>query len=246
MSWMNLVPGLSQLKAAVELVTGDVEAAEQTTRDFYTKCPGVSHVVGTGVGVVGILADIDDCKNFAAEAIEGGTRTVSDVLDIIPVVGEAKGVVHLLLGDKEGAKRAFKASSVSSLVGLLAGDLDKKFGRRRNILFGDVLELLDDGDAAVIEELRKKCAISLRDAAARERTRFELLRRLESKRRNFEEAFQEGLLTTERESQQTSAATPTANIKAKDELINQLENDRKKINECFDNAARKIEEEFRS
>lgn len=107
MYWIDVVPGLSLIKSTGQMLTGDFEGAGRTTRNFWTKSPGFSHVFGAVAGTVGIVANDQACKDLAVESFNGGNQTASDWLDAIPVVGETKGLIHLLLGDTDGAKKAF-------------------------------------------------------------------------------------------------------------------------------------------
>uniref|UniRef100_A0A914ZD12 Uncharacterized protein n=1 Tax=Panagrolaimus superbus TaxID=310955 RepID=A0A914ZD12_9BILA len=106
MSW---IPGISQLKSAVQLVTGDVEGAAQTQKEFFQRCPVVSQVTSTVQFVAG------DTKG-AVETQKACLRTVSDVADGIPVVGHVKGIAHYVCNDEEGGDRAMKAATRTTAV----------------------------------------------------------------------------------------------------------------------------------
>jgi hypothetical protein len=41
---MNWIPGVSQLKSVVQLVSGDIHGAKKTQQDFIQQCPIVSQV----------------------------------------------------------------------------------------------------------------------------------------------------------------------------------------------------------
>ena len=116
------IPGISQLKSAVQACRGDFEGARETQENFIRKCPGVSHVAGATAGIVGVLADDREALRFAKEAIAGGTKTISDVADGIPVVGHLKGAGHLMFNDRDGAARAVaSANRTTALVGFTIG-----------------------------------------------------------------------------------------------------------------------------
>ena len=78
------IPGVSQLKSAVQLVTGDVDGAKRTAQNFAQECPGVSQLVS----VVQVLAG--DTEG-ASRTQEKCANTMSNVTDGIPVVGHIKG-----------------------------------------------------------------------------------------------------------------------------------------------------------
>ncbi|KAE9550796.1 hypothetical protein FO519_005986 [Halicephalobus sp. NKZ332] len=109
MPGINWIPGISQIKAGLQLVTGDVKGAAQTTEDFFHECPGVSQVTSAAQYVAG------DEKG-ARETWDRGVGTISNVADGIPVVGHAKGIIHHAVGDHEGGNRALNAATRSSVV----------------------------------------------------------------------------------------------------------------------------------
>jgi hypothetical protein len=113
---VDWIPGLSQVKSLVQLACKDPVGAEETQKNFVTKCPGFAHVVG-GVAVgLGLLTKNDKMTKFGMKALKEGTQTVGDLLDAIPVVGHFKGVIHLAAGDDDGATRALNAANRTSVA----------------------------------------------------------------------------------------------------------------------------------
>ena len=101
---MNWLPGVSQLKSIVQLTTFDFEGAVRTQKDFFQQCPIVSQVTA---GVQAMTGH----EELAAKTFAKGIGTLSGVANSIPVVGHAKGLIHLACGDEKGAKNAFKSST---------------------------------------------------------------------------------------------------------------------------------------
>ncbi len=76
----------------------------------------MAHVVG-GVAVgLGLLTNNDKMTKFGRKALKGGTQTVGDLVDAIPVVGHFKGVIHLAAGDDDGATRILNAANRTSVA----------------------------------------------------------------------------------------------------------------------------------
>ncbi|XP_046454114.1 uncharacterized protein LOC124201908 [Daphnia pulex] len=113
---VDWIPVLSQVKSLVQLACKDPVGAEETQKNFVTQCPGLAHVVG-GVAVgLGLLTKNDGMTKFGMKALKGGTQTVGDLVDAIPVVGHLKGVIHLTAGDDDGATRALNAANRTSVA----------------------------------------------------------------------------------------------------------------------------------
>ncbi|CAF0781164.1 unnamed protein product [Adineta steineri] len=104
MAWLDMVPGLSQIKALAQVVTGDTEGASRTMERFATKTPIVSHVVA---GVAKVCGDDETAK----ECWDGANNS----LNALPIVGHAKGVGHYVIGDIKGGNRAMKHATSTSM-----------------------------------------------------------------------------------------------------------------------------------
>ena len=84
MPGIDWIPGVSQIKSTVQLLTGDVDGAARTTRNFLRECPVVSQVTSVAQVIVG---DVDG----AIETQRQCFSTVNNVTNSIPVMGHAKG-----------------------------------------------------------------------------------------------------------------------------------------------------------
>lgn len=90
MPGVDWIPGVSQLKSAVQLITGDVEGAARTQENFAKECPVVSQVTSA---VQVIAGDTDG----ALETQKRCLGTINNVANGIPVVGHVKGkLIHIL------------------------------------------------------------------------------------------------------------------------------------------------------
>ena len=80
------------------------EGARKTQMNFVRQCPVISQSYALGVYLAG---DEKEAQRSQTEFLS----TMSGVVDSLPVVGHAKGVVHYAVGDKEGGDRSMKAAS---------------------------------------------------------------------------------------------------------------------------------------
>jgi hypothetical protein len=104
---MNWIPGVSQLKSVVQLVSGDIDGAKKTQQDFIQQCPVVSQVTS-------IVQLVSGDESGALETQKKCLGTINSAANSIPGVGHVKGFVHYAVGDKEGATDAIKASTRST------------------------------------------------------------------------------------------------------------------------------------
>ncbi|XP_012279076.1 uncharacterized protein LOC105698984 [Orussus abietinus] len=109
MPGIDWIPGVSQVKALAQAVTGDTEGAMKTMENFCRECPGVSQVTS----VVQLAAG--DAEG-ALETQKICLGTVNNVANGIPVIGHAKGIIHHAVGDPEGGNQAFNAATRSTVV----------------------------------------------------------------------------------------------------------------------------------
>lgn len=117
MPGIDWIPGVSQLKAGLQLLTGDVEGAARTTENFLRECP----IVSQGTSLVQVLAGDPE---GALETQRQCLGTINNVANGIPVVGHAKGIIHHAVGDSEGGNQALNAASRTTVVltsGAVAG-----------------------------------------------------------------------------------------------------------------------------
>ncbi|XP_046656563.1 uncharacterized protein LOC124349769 isoform X2 [Daphnia pulicaria] len=110
---VDWIPVLSQVKSVFQLACKDPVGAEETQKNFVT---GFAHVVGSVAVGLGSVTKDDKMTNFGMKALKGGTETVGDLVDSIPVVGHLKGVIHLATGDEEGGTNALKAANRMSVA----------------------------------------------------------------------------------------------------------------------------------
>ena len=159
---------------------------------------------------------------------KGSAATFSDDLGAFPIDDEMADIVHLLLGDVESAMRAFRSRGMA-----VYGGLHTMFGSRSN------LQRLDN----TLFRSETFVATHSRDVAARQRMQRVLRLRLDGLHRDFEAAYEVSRRTIKEEHEQARAPTSANNSnKKKEGLLRQLENDRRKMNEYFEEAKRKIEE----
>ena len=90
MPGVDWIPGVSHLKAGIQLITGDVEGAGRTMKNFHQECPVVSQLVAGAALVAGD-------EEFAKETWDKGVGTVNNMLNSTPVVGHVKGMSNKLL-----------------------------------------------------------------------------------------------------------------------------------------------------
>lgn len=103
MSW---IPVLSQLKSAVQALSGDKEGARETQLEFIRRCIIVCQVTSL---VYAIKGDDETAKNIQIEFLQ----TLGNVIDGIPAAGHLKGGIHYACGDKNGGDMAMKSASRS-------------------------------------------------------------------------------------------------------------------------------------
>jgi hypothetical protein len=114
---MDWIPGLSQIKSAVQAISGDTDGARQTQINFLKTCP----IVSQGTSAVQAIAGD---RRAAEETQKAFGKTMSGLADGIPVVGHIKGGIHYACGDKAGGDQAMKSSSHS--VGKRYNSTNKK------------------------------------------------------------------------------------------------------------------------
>ena len=102
---MDWIPFVSQLKSAVQVVSGDTKGAWKTQERFVKTCPIVSQTYS--------LKQISMDRDYAGARntqLEFG-KWLWNGADSVPVLGHAKGGIHYACGDKEGGDKAMKRSS---------------------------------------------------------------------------------------------------------------------------------------
>lgn len=93
MGFWDIIPGVSQVKSAVQLICGDVEGAARTQETFFRECPGVSQVTS----VVQLAAgDADGALETQKRCGKMVLSTANGVLNGTPGVGHVKVRHHTL------------------------------------------------------------------------------------------------------------------------------------------------------
>lgn len=114
---MDWLPVVSQLKSAVQAITGDTEGARKTQENFVNQCPIVSQ---SKSAVQAISGDREGAERTQWEFVHAMEATANNV----PVIGHVKGAIHYAVGDKEGGDSAMKGASRTTVViggGLVGG-----------------------------------------------------------------------------------------------------------------------------
>lgn len=101
---MDWIPVVSQVKSAVQAVSGDPEGALKTQENFSKQCPVVSQVRSA---VEATRGDLNAARQTQLEFVS----LVSNMVNSVPVIGHIKGGIHYACGDKEGGDQAMKSSS---------------------------------------------------------------------------------------------------------------------------------------
>lgn len=103
MSW---IPVISQLKSAVQALSGDKKGARETQLEFIRRCIIVCHVTSL---VYAFKGDNETAEKIQIEFLQ----TLGNLIDGIPFIGHLKGGIHYALGDKNGGDMAMKSASRS-------------------------------------------------------------------------------------------------------------------------------------
>merc|ERR1719410_691719 len=106
---MDWIPVVSQVKSAVQAISGDLDGARKTQERFSMQCPVVSQVRST---VEAVSGDTEAAQRTQMEQL----NMLNGVANAVPVVGHVKGAVHYACGDHEGGDAAMKASSRTTAV----------------------------------------------------------------------------------------------------------------------------------
>ncbi len=139
---MDFIPGVSQLKSAVQVASGDYEGGKKTQENFLVGCPVVSQLVSAAEAVV--LQDRESALKrqawfllpffhfpipfyifFFSPLQVKFLKVVESALDSVPVVGHIKGGIHHSMGDAEKAQTAMASANRSTgvIVGGVIGGL---------------------------------------------------------------------------------------------------------------------------
>jgi len=108
---MDWVPAVSQAKSLVQTVSGDIEGAKQTQRNFIETFPIVSQVKSLGHFLKG---NREKAKKVQKNFITNAGGFTNEAINSTPVIGHIKGAVHYAMGDREGGKQAIDSASHAS------------------------------------------------------------------------------------------------------------------------------------
>jgi hypothetical protein len=100
---------VAPVKATCQAIAGNTDAAAETFAEMMETTPILSHGMA-------LIAKIDGNDAVAKKFWDSGNSATSSMINAIPVVGHAKGVVHNICGDHEGAKDAYLAATRTSTV----------------------------------------------------------------------------------------------------------------------------------
>ncbi|XP_076285160.1 uncharacterized protein LOC143211397 isoform X2 [Lasioglossum baleicum] len=109
MPFIDWIPVVSQLKATVQLVTGDADGGFRTQENFLRECPGVSQLTS-------IVQLATGHTEAAIETQKCCIGTINNVVNCVPVIGHVKGVLHHAVGDHKGGNQALNAATRSTVV----------------------------------------------------------------------------------------------------------------------------------
>uniref|UniRef100_A0A0A9WS11 UvrABC system protein B n=1 Tax=Lygus hesperus TaxID=30085 RepID=A0A0A9WS11_LYGHE len=111
-SFIDSIPGVSQLKSLVQVISGDAEGAKKTQENFVNTAPVVSQIKS------GVQAAQGD-KEGAKKTQEQFAHNLEEVVDSTPIIGHIKGGIHIATGDKEKGEEIIKgaSSTTGSVIG---------------------------------------------------------------------------------------------------------------------------------
>lgn len=157
----DALPVVAQLKSVAYVADGRVQEAADTQRNFSMHCPVVAQVRS-------VLEAATGHTDEAVETQREFMRFASRALDKVPVLGHAKALLHLSLGDGERGEEAFNEATRVTLRG---GQL---LGSALNDIFGSAGSSTNEQAAAVQDPFRAEtvCAAAgpLSPAEVREHT----------------------------------------------------------------------------
>jgi hypothetical protein len=87
-----------------QIVTGDLDGAAETQKNFVNTCPVVAQVKWAA-------HKLDGDDEAAEKTNDAFLNTMSGVADGIPVVGHVKGAVHYACGNSEAGDRSMLSAT---------------------------------------------------------------------------------------------------------------------------------------
>ena len=119
---VNKIPVISQVKSAIQAISGDTEGARKTQEEFLKETPVVSQVTSA---VQAIAGDTEGARKTQEQFYKNTVLTT-------PVVSQTVSAVYAMTGDTEEAKRIqkqFVDQNVRGMQELLSGSWRQQFGR---------------------------------------------------------------------------------------------------------------------
>lgn len=115
-SFVDMVPGVAQLKSGFQLLLGDKDGAAKTQQNFFNDGIVTSQARSTYFLVTGE-------PNKAWDIQKKFGSNMEPVVDSVPVIGHAIGLVHLAVGDDAHGWDAIKSvtSNTGSMIGGMLG-----------------------------------------------------------------------------------------------------------------------------
>jgi len=111
-SLMDILPIFAEIKALIQLISGDKQGSDQTIKNYHNE--------GLIASQINSAIDLFNGNGTrAAETQKKFLKNLELVIDSIPVVGHVKGAGHILFGDNEHGWEAIKSATSSS--GSVAG-----------------------------------------------------------------------------------------------------------------------------
>nr|UDL18262.1 chitinase-like protein [Bemisia tabaci] len=117
-SFWDSIPIISQIKSAVQAISGDTEGAKKTQENFVNQAPVVSQIKSA---VQSASGDNEGAKKTQEQFLH---EFIEPVADNTPIVGHIKGGIHIAAGDKERGEHILKGASTSTAAvigGILGG-----------------------------------------------------------------------------------------------------------------------------
>lgn len=151
MGSVNAIPVVSQIKSAIQALSGQVGAAEQTQQDFIRECILISQCTSL---VQFCLGDPAASKATQRQFLSN----VWNVADSFPLVGVLKGLCHAIAGQTEFMIASFKAQGRTAacifggLIGMWIGPIGALIG---GVLGGVSIDVLY---SLVCKQLHGICA----------------------------------------------------------------------------------------
>ncbi|KAJ3129052.1 hypothetical protein HK098_002644 [Nowakowskiella sp. JEL0407] len=107
---MDWIPVVSQVKSAVQALSGDTEGAKQTQENFIKRCPIISQCNSA------VHLALGDTKTATEVQQSFLTEFLDPAVSSLPVLGHLKGGVHYALGEKEKGDECMKTATRTTAV----------------------------------------------------------------------------------------------------------------------------------